>query len=111
MPHPHFRLTLCALPVAVVAALCAPGAMQPPTAAQPGAKQPAAMPAAATLRVAAVQMRSSRDLAANVARIQKAIQQCAKDGVRVVAFPECALTGYFADLIPTVTAEALADAE
>jgi predicted amidohydrolase len=56
-------------------------------------------------------MRSSRDLAENIARTRKFIQQCAADGVRVVIFPECSLTGYFPDLIPKLTAEQLADAE
>src|SRR5207245_631504 len=64
-----------------------------------------------SLRVAAVQMRSSRDLAENVAHVRKLVQQCGKDGVRVAVFPECALTGYFGDLIPKYTAEQLADAE
>src|SRR6476659_3312578 len=46
-------------------------------------------------RVAAVQMRSSPNLDANVAAITKRLEQCAGDGVRVAVFPECALTGYF----------------
>jgi predicted amidohydrolase len=56
-------------------------------------------------------MRSSRNLAENVAHIQKFLRQCGKDGVRVAVFPECALTGYFGDLIPKYSAEQLADAE
>src|SRR5436190_8292935 len=63
------------------------------------------------LRVAAVQMRSSRDLAENIAQIRKHLRRCAQDGVRVAVFPECALTGYFADLIPKLSAEQLAAAE
>ncbi|HJT79394.1 MAG TPA: carbon-nitrogen hydrolase family protein [Gemmataceae bacterium] len=69
---------------------------------------PAAEP---SLRVAAVQMRSSRDLADNVARIRKHLRRGAADGVRVVVFPECALTGYFDDLIPKVSAAQLDAAE
>jgi len=61
--------------------------------------------------VAAVQMRSSRDLQDNVASIQKHLQNCAAKGVRVAVFPECALTGYYEDLIPKFSAEQLADAE
>ena len=57
-----------------------------------GAKQPADQ-----LRVAAVQMRSRRDLDANIRKIRKHLERCARDGVRVVVFPECALTGYFDD--------------
>lgn len=66
---------------------------------------------AVALRVAAVQMRSSRDLAENVSRIRRHLQNCAADGVRVAVFPECALTGYFVDLVPKLTAEQLAGAE
>jgi predicted amidohydrolase len=73
---------------------------QPPTRAVPG-----------SLRVAAVQMRSSRDLAENVAHIQGFLRRCGQDGVRVIVFPECALTGYHGDLIPKLSAEQLADAE
>jgi predicted amidohydrolase len=51
----------------------------------------------AQLRVAAVQMRSSRDLDSNVAKIEDYLRRCATDGVKVVVFPECALTGYFDD--------------
>lgn len=65
----------------------------------------------ASLRVASVQMRSSRSLDENVRRIQTFLRRCAEDQVRVAVFPECALTGYFADLIPHYTAEQLAAAE
>ncbi len=87
---------LCGLPVLL------PAAEVPPHPA------PAAPP---LLRVAAVQLRSSRDLAGNVAQIRKHLRQCTADGVRVAVFPECALTGYFDDLIPKVTAEQLGAAE
>ncbi len=77
-----------------------------------------AEPAAATsrpvpqLRVSAVQMRSTRDLAANVRKIKEHISRCANDGVRVVVFPECALTGYFDDaFMQSFSAEQLADVE
>lgn len=64
------------------------------------------------LRVAAVQMRSTRDLATNVRKICDHLARCAKDGVRVVVFPECALTGYFDDdFMRTFSTEQLADAE
>jgi predicted amidohydrolase len=81
--------------------------LAPFAAAEPD--KPAAAPP--TLRVAAVQMRSSRDLADNVARVQKSLRDCARDGVRVAVFPECALSGYFADLIPGLTADQLDGAE
>lgn len=68
-------------------------------------------PAARTLRVAAVQMRSSRDLDDNIAKTIRLIQQCAKDGARVVVFPECSVTGYFNDVVKQVTPEQLEAAE
>src|SRR4051794_18207394 len=78
------------------------------SAARSGSAADAAPPA---LHVAAVQMRSSRDLRDNVARIRKHLHACAARGVRVAVFPECALTGYYGDLIPRLSAEELAGAE
>ena len=49
------------------------------------------------LRAAAVQMRSTRDLGENLKAIQEHLREADDDGVRVVVFPECALTGYFDD--------------
>jgi predicted amidohydrolase len=64
------------------------------------------------LRVAAVQMRSSRDLAENTEKISQFLARCAADGVRVAVFPECALTGYFDDeFMQAISAEQLARAE
>jgi len=63
------------------------------------------------LKVAAVQMRSSRNLADNLARITNSIHDCARQGVHIVAFPECALTGYFADSATNSTSEQLERAE
>ena len=62
-----------------------------------------------SLKVAAVQFRSTRDLDANVAGI--AADPPLGRGVRVAVFPECALTGYFEDAAQAATAERLADAE
>ena len=64
-----------------------------------------------SLRVAAVQFRSSRDLDENVARIREHIRRLGGRGVRVAVFPECALTGYFEDVVKATTAERLAEAE
>ncbi len=75
---------------------------------------PAAAPSppATQLSVAAVQMRSTRDLATNIRRIEEHLTRCANDGVRVVVFPECALTGYFDDaFMQAFSAEQLAGAE
>jgi len=63
------------------------------------------------LKVAAVQMRSTRNLADNLARITNSIRECARSGARVVVFPECALTGYFEDSSTNVTSAQLAEAE
>jgi predicted amidohydrolase len=65
-----------------------------------------------TLRVAAVQMRSTRNLSENVAAIRRHLEKCKADGARVAVFPECALSGYFdADYMKHLAAEQLADAE
>jgi predicted amidohydrolase len=56
-------------------------------------------------------MRSSRDLEANVATLVRLLRQCAADGVQIAVFPECALSGYFEDVIAKLTAAQLADAE
>ena len=45
------------------------------------------------------------------AHITEAIGRLGREGVRVAVFPECALTGYFADVVTAVPAEALAAAE
>jgi hypothetical protein len=64
-----------------------------------------------SLKVAAVQFRSCRDLDRNVADITAQIRRLAKEGVRVAVFPGCALTGYFEDVVKATTAERLFDAE
>jgi predicted amidohydrolase len=72
----------------------------------------AAEDASQNLRVAAVQMRSSRDLAQNIAATKKHIADCARDGARVVVFPECSVTGYFEkEFMQKFTYEQLAEAE
>jgi predicted amidohydrolase len=64
------------------------------------------------LKVAAVQMRSVRELGTNVRAISAHIANCAKDAVRVVVFPECALTGYFENaFMQSIAAEDLLQAE
>jgi predicted amidohydrolase len=50
------------------------------------------------VKVAAVQMRSTRDLAQNTKRIQESLARMAKEQVRIAVFPECALTGYSDDV-------------
>lgn len=95
-----------AAPVAVVLALAlaAPAQDEQKTSvARPGPSR--------TLRAAAVQFRSGRDLDRNVAGITAHIRRLAKEGVRVAVFPECALTGYFDDVAKATAAERLADAE
>src|SRR4051794_7063604 len=77
------------------------------SAAAPIAKETAP----ATLRVAAVQMRSKADLDANVEQTIRLLERCAADGVDVAVFPECSVSGYFDDHIKKLTAKELADAE
>jgi predicted amidohydrolase len=62
---------------------------------------------ATTLKVAVVQLRSSRDLSDNLTRITNSIHECARQGARVVVFPECALSGYFEDAVTNLSAEQL----
>jgi predicted amidohydrolase len=49
------------------------------------------------VKVAAVQLRSTFDIERNAARIVESLDRLAAEGVRVAAFPECALTGYTTD--------------
>ena len=64
-----------------------------------------------SLSVAVVQFRSTRDISKNVAQIKTHIKQSATNGARVVLFPECALSGYFEEVITNLTAGQLAQAE
>ena len=52
------------------------------------------------LMVVTVQMHSSHSLEENVEKICMYLGECARKGVRVALFPECAVTGYFKDEIP-----------
>jgi predicted amidohydrolase len=63
------------------------------------------------LRVAAVQFRSVPDPMKNLSRILAALATCAKKGVQVAAFPECALTSYVPAAILGTTPKAIAGAE
>ncbi len=84
----------------------------PAVAQGPGARPPGTggkIPR--SLKVAAVQFRSGRDLDKNVAGITARIRRLASEGVRVAVFPECALTGYFDDVARATTAEKLAKGE
>lgn len=68
-------------------------------------------PAAKTLRVAVVQMRSSTDLEENLAKTTRFLEQAVGDGARVVVFPECSVTGYDGEAARRLSAEELAAAE
>ena len=49
-----------------------------------------------TLRVAAVQMESKAGAkAANMAKIESFVEQAAQQGVKLIVFPECCITGYW----------------
>lgn len=56
-------------------------------------------------KVASVQMRSSRDLEANIQKTIDHLKECSRKGVEVVVFPECSLTGYYTDVIRASTKE------
>lgn len=64
-----------------------------------------------SLRVASVQLRSTRDLDANLAQHVAFLDKCAANRVDVAVFPECSVTGYFDDVIPKRSAKDLARAE
>jgi predicted amidohydrolase len=63
------------------------------------------------LKVAAVQMHSSHNLHENIERICTHLAQCARQGVRVAVFPECATTGYFKEDIPGYSEQDFIEAE
>jgi predicted amidohydrolase len=102
--------------LSVACGLCFLTAILPHSStAAPADSQPAGAPAprrpAKTLRVAAIQMRSSRNLEENIARTIRYIEESARAGARVVVFPECSVTGYFDDVIRRTPPESLSDAE
>jgi predicted amidohydrolase len=110
MRHQILAVALVAFAAAAATMLADDAAPAPQGKPAPPRARDATPPAA--LRVAAVQMRSTRDLAENVARIRRHLERCKADGVRVAVFPECALTGYFdADYFRQLDAGRLADAE
>jgi predicted amidohydrolase len=64
-----------------------------------------------TLRAACVQMRSARNLDANVKHTIELLKRCAADKVEVAVFPECSVSGYFDDYTPKLSAKELSRAE
>jgi predicted amidohydrolase len=56
-------------------------------------------------------MRSVRDLDANVKHTIDLLKKCAADKVDVAVFPECSVSGYFADYIPKLSPKDLSRAE
>ena len=77
------------------------------SAAAPSAK----LRTPATLRVAAVQMRSKPDIDANVKQTIALLEKCAADKVEVAVFPECNVSGYFDEYIKKLSAKELTKAE
>src|SRR4029434_9594911 len=60
------------------------------------------------LRVASVQMESvAGDKDANFARIETFVAQAAEQGIQLIIFPECCITGYW--FLRNLTAHQLAD--
>src|SRR5262245_17877896 len=88
-----------------LAALGLLSAAGPPPAQAPPPRSPAAP--ARTLRVAAVQMRSRPDLDANVRHTVAWLRRCAAERAQVAVFPECSVSGYFADYVPKLSAQKL----
>jgi predicted amidohydrolase len=77
----------------------------------PAAVPPVRKAAPASLRVAAVQMRSKPDLDANVKHTIELLEKCAADKADVAVFPECNVSGYYDDYVKKLTAKQLAQAE
>lgn len=63
-----------------------------------------------SLRVATVQMRSGPDLDANVQHTIELLRDCVQQRAQVAVFPECSLTGYLPELIPTLSKEQIESA-
>jgi len=63
------------------------------------------------LTIAAVQFRSTTNLADNLARILAQLRTLAAQGVQVAVFPECALTGYDREAVLNAAPAKLAEAE
>jgi len=100
------RLLIAPLP------LLAPGIPAQAAAPQTPSETPAGRPPAErSLKVAAVQFRSTHNIEENLPRIVADIRSLAAQGVRVAVFPECALTGYDREAVLAVTAEQLNAAE
>lgn len=103
---------------AVVGCLLCAGGHESPGAGPSGPAQAVSRPQPRRVfKVASVQMRSTRDLETNVRNAVEHLKNCSRKGVEVVVFPECALTGYYTDVIRASTEEqiekvirALADA-
>lgn len=97
--------------------LCASGCATSSAAADPTARaedkpqgQKVQPPGPRVFKVAAVQMRSSRDLDTNIQTTIGHLQECSKQGVEVVVFPECSLTGYYSDVIRASSSEQIEEA-
>jgi predicted amidohydrolase len=85
--------------------------LTPALVSQQAPPAPAPTMRPATLRVAAVQMRSRRDMDANVRHTIDLLRRCAADRVQVAVFPECSVSGYYQDLIPQLSSGQLDAAE
>jgi predicted amidohydrolase len=102
--------TVCALAIMSSSALWC-SAADPQAPANQRAKKASTTAPSSQLRVAVVQMRSSADLEENLAKTTRFLEQSAKDGARVVVFPECSVTGYIPEIAQRLSAEELAAAE
>ena len=66
--------------------------------------------ASASIKVSAVQMRSTANLQTNVDKICQFISTLSAQGVQILVFPECALTSYTTSVITSTSQPALAAA-
>lgn len=108
MPHKISRRRLLQVGAAAGAALLVKGH---PLMAEDTHTTPNEANLPKQMKVAAVQLRSTRDLGENVKKHCEHIRKLGADGVRVLAFPECSLTGYFDEAVEKATPAQLAEAE
>lgn len=94
------------LSILVIVLGCLPGASayaQPGGSSAPPARAQIKPPEKRVFKVAAVQMRSSRDLEANIQATIDHLKECSRKGVEVAVFPECSLTGYYTEVASATT--------
>ena len=79
--------------------------------ADEGVAKTPALKSGKTMKVAVIQFRSTQDLESNLERHTEYMRLCARNGARVVVFPECSITGYNKDTVAESHRARLAEVE